>query len=132
MPALVTAAIKDQLAADIQRISRERNATLELDGPVLVGVGASGARRPAGQDGADDVGRVMTTKVFDIVLDAPNDQRVLTLMEAFELREQGIPAIPISLDSKKPPSSGSAIKQSCRPTRRSSSSSAGSAATSAW
>ena len=44
----------------------------------------------------------MTTKVFDIVLDAPNDQRVLTLMEALELREQGIPAIPISLDSKKP------------------------------
>ena len=39
MPELVTAAIKDQLAADIQRISRERNATLELTVQYLLGLG---------------------------------------------------------------------------------------------
>ena len=42
----------------------------------------------------------MTT--YDLTLDAPDDPRLLTLLAAFELREQGIPAIPISLDSKKP------------------------------
>ena len=51
MPELVTAAIKDQLAADIQRISRERNATLELTVRYLLGLGLQATNAQQGKTG---------------------------------------------------------------------------------
>ena len=51
MPELVTAAIKDQLAADIQRICRERDATLELTVRYLLGLGLQAHDAKQGKTG---------------------------------------------------------------------------------